>query len=109
MELPSLPKSMKQHWKCNLFEIPRGRVGTEFVQEISRLIDAYSDASALESMALEASMILPHLLLQRPHPRSKSKDHIQCLGDRMAKWQKGDIDSLLHECRYHNPKPAEPP
>ena len=85
------------HWKRNL-EIPRGRVGTEFVREISRLIVAYSGASALESVTLKASMILPHLLLQRPHSRSRSKDHIRCLGDRMAKWQNGDIDSLLHEC-----------
>ena len=39
------------HWKRILFKIPRGRVGTEFVQEISCLLDAYSDASALESIA----------------------------------------------------------
>ena len=45
------------HWKRNLFKIPRGRVGIEFVREISRLIDAYSGASALESVALKASMI----------------------------------------------------
>ena len=86
------------HWKRNLFEVPRGKVGTEFVRELSRLLDAYSDASALESIALKASMILPVLLLQRPHPKSKPKDHTRCLGDRMAKWIEGDIDSLVHEC-----------
>ena len=86
------------HWKRNLFEVPKGKVGAEFVRELSRLLDAYSDATALESMALKASMILPLLLLQRPHPRSKPKDHTRCLGDRMTKWLKGDVDSLLHEC-----------
>ena len=86
------------HWKRNLFEIPRSKAGTEFVRELSRLLDAYSDSTALEGIALKASMILPALLLQRPHPRSKPKDHNRCLGDRLAKWLRGDIDSLLHEC-----------
>ena len=66
------------HRKCNLFEIPRGQVGTEFAHELSCLLDAYSDATALEGIALKASMILPLLLLQRPHPRSKPKDHTRC-------------------------------
>ena len=70
----------------------------EFVRELSRLLDAYTDATALESIALKTSMILPALLLQRPHLRSKPKDHTRCLVDRMAKWQKQDIDSVLHEC-----------
>ena len=43
-------------------------------------------------------MILPVLILQWPHPRSKPKDHTRCLGNRMAKWLRGDINSLLHEC-----------
>ena len=52
------------HWMCNLLEIPRGKAGTEFVRELSRLLDAYSDSTALEGIALKASMILPALLLQ---------------------------------------------
>ena len=52
------------HWKRNLFEIPRGKAGTEFVRELSRSLDAYSDSTALEGIALKASMILSALLLQ---------------------------------------------
>ena len=59
------------HWKRNLFDVPKGKVGSEFSSELSRLLDAYSDATTLESIALKASMILPLLLLQRPHPKSK--------------------------------------
>ena len=44
-------------------------------------------------------MVLPSLMLQRPHPKSKCKDLIARLKDRLAKWKEGDIDSLLHECR----------
>ena len=72
--------------------------GTKFVRELSRLLDAYSDSTALEDIALQSSTILPALLLQRPHPRLKSIDHTQCLGHRIAKWLGGNVDSLLHEC-----------
>jgi len=87
------------NWKRNLFEVPRGKAGTDFVSEVSRLIEAYNDATALESIAMKAVMVMPSLLLQRPHARSNNKDHIQCLEDRLLKWKKGDLDRLVHEGR----------
>ena len=87
------------HWKCNLFDVPRGNAGTLFVQEIARLLDAYSHATALEGIVLKAVMVLPALLLQKPHPKAKSKDLSVRLNDRFVRWQDGDIDSLLHEGR----------
>ena len=50
-------------WKCNLFEVPKGRAGTQLVCEMSRLLDAYSDAPAKEGIALKAAMVLAALLL----------------------------------------------
>ena len=50
-------------WKCNLFEVPKGRAGTLFVREMSRLLDAYSDAPAKEGIALKTAMVLAALLL----------------------------------------------
>ena len=47
------------HWKCNLFDVPRGNAGTLFVQETARLLDAYSHATVLEGIALKAVMVLP--------------------------------------------------
>ena len=47
---------------------------------------------------MKAAMTMPALLLQRPHPRSRSADLIACLKDRMERWKKGEIDSLIHEC-----------
>lgn len=44
-------------------------------------------------------MVLPARLLQKPHPKSKDKDHIARLEDRLSKWHDGDIASLLHEGR----------
>ena len=73
------------HWKRNLFKIPTGKAGTALVQELSRtfrarelsrMFRAYADCSALESVAMKAAMEIPALLLQKPHPRFKAKDHV---------------------------------
>ena len=54
------------HWRRNLFSVPTGRAGKLFVQELARLWRAYASASALERMALRASMAMCTLLLQKP-------------------------------------------
>ena len=71
----------------------------QFVQELARLLESYSLATALESVALKAVMVMPALLLQRPHPKSKDKEHVSRLEDRLTKWREGDIVSLLHKGR----------
>ena len=55
------------HWRRNLFQVPRGKAGEDFVTELARLLDGYSAATAMECIALKAAMVLPSLLLQRPH------------------------------------------
>ena len=44
-------------------------------------------------------MIMPHLLLQKSHRTSKTKDHIAQLHRRLKTWAEGDINQLLHEGR----------
>ena len=39
------------------------------------------------------------MLLQKPHSKSKSKDHVICLERRLKSWKEGQIDLLLDECR----------
>ena len=51
------------HWRRNLFPVPSGRVGTQLVSELSKLFNYYGRASALESIALRAAMLMPALLL----------------------------------------------
>ena len=51
----------------------------------------------MESIALKAAMVLPALLLQKPHKQSKSCEHIKCLECHLHLWQEGDIDALLKE------------
>ena len=66
-------------WKHNLFLTPSGKSGREFVFELARLFRSYGEGSALESIAIKAAMVLPHLLLQKPFSSAKTQDHIECL------------------------------
>jgi len=42
-------------------------------------------------------MVMPALLLQKPSRNSKTKDHVAALSRRLDRWEKGDLDELLHE------------
>ena len=87
------------HWRRNLFKVPSGRAGKAFVSEITRLLRAFSDRSALESIALKATMVMPGLLLQKSHSQSKTKEHSEHLEHRMQLWSEGNIEGLLEEGR----------
>ena len=86
-------------WRRNIFQVPSGESGKEFVRELSRLFQAYAERSSLESIAITAAMVLPVLVLQKPHKSSKAKDHVRCLDRRLKAWKAGDIDGLVRECR----------
>ena len=49
--------------------------------------------------ALKAAMVMPILLLQKPHASSKAREHANCLHRRLQAWQDGDINSLIIEGR----------
>lgn len=86
------------HWRHNCFHLPYGRSGKEFVRELSRLYSAYGSASALESVALKAAVVLPILVLQKPSRTFKTKQHI-LLERRLGLWSNGDLDELVREGR----------
>ena len=69
-----------------------------FTCEMTRLFRAYADTSALESIALRAAMVMP-ALLQKPHSKSKAKDHTILLERRLQQWTSGDLDDLMNEGR----------
>ena len=85
------------HWRPNLFKVPSGASGKCFVGELARLFGAFATESAFEAFALKAVMTLPALVLQKPHAKSKTQDHISCLQRRLVLWEKGDIAELLKE------------
>ena len=57
---------MAVHWKKNIFRVPQGNIGKQFVDEFARLYVAFADGSALESVSLKAAIVMPHLLLRNP-------------------------------------------
>ncbi len=86
-------------WRRNVFAVPSGKAGKEFVLELARLFRAYAEGSALESIALKAAMVMPQLLLQKPSLGSKARDHAACLERRLRAWKEADIDGLVREAR----------
>ena len=87
------------HWRLNNFKIPMGKSGKEFVRELSSLFSAFASASSMESSALKATVVVPILLLQKPHRRSKTKDHTACQERRLQAWKEGNLNELILEGR----------
>ena len=85
------------HWKRNLFSVPHGKAGTAFVVELSKLYRSYGEGSAMESIVLSAAVFMPAPLLQKPHARSKPKEHLKCSERHLLDWKEGNIETLLHE------------
>ena len=87
------------HWRRNVFMLPSGKAGKSFIRELSTLYQAYADATALECVALKACTVMQCLLLQKPHAKSKAKEHAVHLERRLKLWQDGNVEVLLHEGR----------
>ncbi len=53
-------------WKKNLFKVPSGKAGQEFIEEVNKTLVHYVSGSHFESVALTMTMIMFPLLLQKP-------------------------------------------
>lgn len=84
-------------WKRNIFLLPSGKVGKAFIKELARLYQAYADESPLECIALKACSVMQSVLLQKPHAKSKSKEHVVCLERRLNLWSEGRFKELISE------------
>ena len=96
-------------WRRNLFQVPTGKAGQQFIEEITFLLNEFNNGSTLEPIALTLMMLAFPLLLQKPSRDSKAKDHSTHLERRMKLWKDGNLDDLLSECRavqqrINNPK-----
>ena len=61
------------HWRHNCYSVPNGKVGRDFINELSRIYLAYGAATALESIALKAAIVFPILLLKKTKQAVKVK------------------------------------
>ena len=64
---------------------------------LASIFCAYSEGSSLELIPLRVTMVLPILLLQKPHARSKANKHIACLQKCLTIWKIGDTDAMVRE------------
>ena len=86
-------------WRRNLFQLPTGNVGNQFIEETIKVIRMFNSGSDLEPIALTMLMLMFPLLLQKPAPGSKVKTNITYLEKRLKWWREGKIELLFDECR----------
>ena len=80
-----------------LFLLPTAAVGKQFVEEMTRLVNCWTNKSDLETIALKALMIVPGLLLQKTSLNSKSKENSETLKRRLSLWKNWQLDQLVFE------------
>ena len=85
-------------WRKNTFLVPFGKTGKEFIDTLKELINKWNNFSEMEFIALKVAIVLLALCLQKPGPKSKSKDYQDCLAKRLVLW-KGEVDTILYEGR----------
>jgi hypothetical protein len=86
-------------WGRNVFDIPTNGLGRAFVDEVTKLLNAFVSDHPMENIAMKAIGIITHLLLQRPHSKSTSSENKQHLARRLLLWKSGDIPALVREAR----------
>ena len=83
------------YWKKNM--LLTGRAGEDYIDEITRLLNAWIQDSAMKHITFKAIMVMSSLILQKPSRYSKAKDHSEVLRRRMILWQSGDLLQLFKE------------
>ena len=84
-------------WKKNIFRLPRGKCGSDFIKELTRLINLFVDKTPWERLALSLVHIYVPIMLQLPSPKSKPREQAKYLTSRLERWKSGDIKSLMDE------------
>ena len=83
------------HFKPNLFAIPSGSIGSQFVSIIAQLFQYFGDAARGEGLVIKTAMVATQLLLQQPYRTFDRAAHLQCLQRRFSLWSDGNIDELI--------------
>ena len=84
----------------NLFKLPSGKAGKEFVSELAFWLRQFNKTTKLNGIAMKTLMILPTILLQKPSAKSKAKQHSESLNSRILLWRSGKIDDIMREIKH---------
>ena len=87
------------HWRQNLFMVPYGKTGGDFVDDLAALIQSFVDSAcgSLKKVAWKAVTVICHLLLQKPNPTGSTTWHSEHLERRLSLWRTGSIPELFEE------------
>ena len=86
-------------WRNNVFLVPYGKTGKEFIDQVTSHINDWNSNSDQQHISLKAAFVLLAVALQKPSPKSKTKDHQDFLSKCLALWKEGEIRMLLREGR----------
>ena len=87
------------HWKKNLFLVPSGKPGNDFLELYVDWLKKFNTNSSFQHLAMKVVNILPNMLLQKPSATSKAKDHFTALEQRLQMWKDGKIKELWNDNR----------
>ena len=87
------------NWRKNLFLVPRGKAGTDFIKELARLMRLFTTPNKWTRLALAKVHIFIPLMLQKPTFKCKAKDHARYLDKWLKLWNAGDIKSVIGKNR----------
>ena len=102
-------------WRKNVFLVPYGKIGRNFIDQVTFHINDWNSGSDNQHISLKAAFVLLAVGLQKPSPKSKAKDHQDVLSKRLILWRQGEINKLSREgritvqCRIGKLKASEPP
>jgi len=76
-------------WKENYMQIPKGKAGKTLITKVSHLIGPFYSSKRWEPATIHMLQVHLPLLLQKPSPKSKNREHVKYLN----KWNGGNTDS----------------
>ena len=84
-------------WSRNLFNIPLGSAGGDFIDEITRLIQEFNTGTSGRPVAGKAVCVACHLILQHLHNSSLMPKDSEHLRRPLCQWKSGHIMQLFAE------------
>ena len=86
-------------WQKNFFLLPRGKAATDFIKELTRLLNLFVNKTKWFRLSFALVHVFMPIMLQKPSKKSKAKDHARYLLSRLQKWKDGNLHGLMAECR----------
>ena len=85
-------------WVPNLFKVPTGKEGKDFISELEQIIQGFNESSVVDVFSLTAFLFIIQLILQKTSKNSKVSENKTHLRRRLELWREGNISELVREC-----------